>query len=360
MTKKKVLLLGMFYSMEKEPSLGQGYRDRVRCEAMESLGYTTYTLDDKHDASMAVEGRHCQTNFSDHRRMIESINNTWTDDILRKGFSIIILDYFFSPSGWTEYRWTINFFRCSLPTLATENVIANGGFIWLPYVDHVHKMIEDCRTVLEQYYDWEPVTDAKRNPLVHATNNALSSLQLCPGNMTNETQLRPLLGRGTPFYVLKRKIGVPHHQKLLHAKTNKLRTQISAATKTQETALVVQCKPLLEGSLDSGRLCCVRSALITDPCQSHSKSPVMVVENRPSIRTTSGKASILHSFSASSPDTTKGGDCAADKQIVRDGNGLCSLCSPRASSLNSVQGLRHPTNVPSLHPPLKLRRITPV
>jgi hypothetical protein len=37
--REKVLLLGMVYSEETRPHRGQEYRDRVRCEALEKIGY---------------------------------------------------------------------------------------------------------------------------------------------------------------------------------------------------------------------------------------------------------------------------------------------------------------------------------
>ena len=49
---KTALLLGMVYSNEKDPITGQMFRDRVRCEAMEKLGYVVKTLDDKHDGDL--------------------------------------------------------------------------------------------------------------------------------------------------------------------------------------------------------------------------------------------------------------------------------------------------------------------
>lgn len=52
MDKNAALLLGMVYSVEMDPSTGQMFRDRVRCEAMESLGYEIKTMDDKHDGDL--------------------------------------------------------------------------------------------------------------------------------------------------------------------------------------------------------------------------------------------------------------------------------------------------------------------
>jgi hypothetical protein len=54
---RSALLLGMYFSTEMNPSRGQGFRDRVRCEALESCDYKVYTLDNKHDESDAKEGR---------------------------------------------------------------------------------------------------------------------------------------------------------------------------------------------------------------------------------------------------------------------------------------------------------------
>jgi hypothetical protein len=43
-----ILLLGMVYSQEMTPKRGQKYPDRVRCEALENLGFIVHTVDDKH------------------------------------------------------------------------------------------------------------------------------------------------------------------------------------------------------------------------------------------------------------------------------------------------------------------------
>jgi len=93
--KRNALLLGMVYSIEKDPSRGQLFRDRVRCEALETLGgFTVYTLDDNHKSSDAKEGRHCRADFNDTRRLEESIRETWPDSLQ---FDFIALDYFYSP-----------------------------------------------------------------------------------------------------------------------------------------------------------------------------------------------------------------------------------------------------------------------
>ena len=88
-----VLLLGMVFAHQAtEPKRGQEYRDRVRCESVQELGFQVYTLDDKHSDTSIDE--HCQANFSDTRRMMQSIQAKWPDSLQ---FQEIILDYFFSP-----------------------------------------------------------------------------------------------------------------------------------------------------------------------------------------------------------------------------------------------------------------------
>ena len=90
---EKVLLLGMVYARQAtEPKRGQEYRDRVRCEAVESLGRRVYTLDDKHSDIDIPE--HCRANFADARRMFASIRTKWEGSL---SFKEIVLDYFFSP-----------------------------------------------------------------------------------------------------------------------------------------------------------------------------------------------------------------------------------------------------------------------
>jgi hypothetical protein len=81
MAPKRALILGMIYSEETVPKRGQEFRDRVRCEALENLGYEVFTLDNKHSLDEGRPGRHCQTNFTDARRMLQSIKRVWGDDI---------------------------------------------------------------------------------------------------------------------------------------------------------------------------------------------------------------------------------------------------------------------------------------
>jgi hypothetical protein len=89
------LLLGVVFAKEQRAKRGQEYRDRVRCEAMENLGYDVRTLDNKH--SDAGLDKHCNANFSDTRRMMKSMDAKWNGE----KFDHVILDYFFSPVRFT-------------------------------------------------------------------------------------------------------------------------------------------------------------------------------------------------------------------------------------------------------------------
>lgn len=204
---RKVLLLGMVFA--KPPSnkhsrleiLGQEYRDRVRCEAMNEV-FEVYSLDDKHDESLAVTGRHCQANFADPRRMISSMLDTWPEGI---SFDEIILDYFFLPAGWAAQRWTQKFFRDTLPILVEWNILKPGGIVWLPHVSHSSMMVKEFASALSTMYTIELVEDACLNPLYAATEKVTDALVAASPKaiLTNATQLPYLLQiTKEPFYKL--------------------------------------------------------------------------------------------------------------------------------------------------------------
>ena len=85
------LLLGMVYSTELTPKRGQEYRDRVRCEALQQMGYKVRTLDNKHNDTTLEN--HCNANFADTRRMMRSLSKKWDGEL----YSHVVLDYFMSP-----------------------------------------------------------------------------------------------------------------------------------------------------------------------------------------------------------------------------------------------------------------------
>ena len=98
---KKALVLGMYYSSfeksRKVQQIGQSFRDQIRCESLECQGFNVYSIDDKHGEidSLNSSSKHCNTNFSDHRRMFKDVYSLWGKQ--NSQFSFIMLDYFMSP-----------------------------------------------------------------------------------------------------------------------------------------------------------------------------------------------------------------------------------------------------------------------
>lgn len=95
-SRKRVLLLGMVFSSETVPKRGQEYRDRVRCEALEGLGYHVHTLDNKHSDTQLT--KHCDVSFADTRRMMKAMDVKWSNT----SFNHVILDYFMSPVSFSN------------------------------------------------------------------------------------------------------------------------------------------------------------------------------------------------------------------------------------------------------------------
>ena len=180
-----------------EPKRGQEYRDRVRCEAMQKMGYDVYTLDDKHDDVSLDHKRHCTANFADARRCLKAMRKNWGT----KSFDHIVLDYFFCPEGWAKERWTEGFFKLTLPKLAQEGILSQSGSIWLPNLKCVDDLLIKYEALLDEHFIWDVVPKANMNPLFKATNKVEKELLSCPDSLTNETQLLPL--DDCPFIILK-------------------------------------------------------------------------------------------------------------------------------------------------------------
>jgi len=194
---KKTLLLGMVHSPTKvDPSRGQEFRDRVRCESLEQSGVVVYTLDDKHDDQCLP--LHCQTNFANARRMLRAVRKRWGPDIK---FESIHLDYFFSPSGWAQTRWGDAFFRESLP--AFSQILTPTGSVWLPHNRVVQDGIEMYAEEIERYFTCDRVENPIESILYHATERVEHDLLRCPDAITNATQLSPSALRPYAFLVLR-------------------------------------------------------------------------------------------------------------------------------------------------------------
>jgi len=191
----------MVYSEEMEPKRGQEYRDRVRCDALEKIGHKVYTLDDKHNGDRIKSGRHCQANFADSRRMHKMMRSKWGNI----EFDNIILDYFFSPSGWARTRWTEAFFKDTLPMLVTSDILKPNGSIFLPNLDCVEELLYAYEKILGEHFMWDKISKPAQNPLYRSTERCQKELLKCPDMLTNATQMLPLHDFSpTPFIILKR------------------------------------------------------------------------------------------------------------------------------------------------------------
>lgn len=93
-----------------------------------------------------------------------------------------------------------------MPAIATENILSPTGKIWLPNLQCIEESLEDNSDVIKEHFTVRLISDAKENPLFAATENVTEELLRCPDNLTNETQMKPLLSHSSrPFYVLELK-----------------------------------------------------------------------------------------------------------------------------------------------------------
>jgi hypothetical protein len=215
--------MGMVYADEKHsgsPKVGQEFRDRQRCDALQSCGYDVFTLDDKHASNEGVATRHCKSNFCDERRMSKWFRtvfagqgqescawygdykvdrNTWGG---RLDFDLIVLDYFFSPNSWTKVRWAETLFTKVLPAWATNGMLRPGGVMWMPHVAHVDEMLALHGAMLARWFAIERVEDPMQNPLFEASARPECEKQLlrCQEIIHNGNQLPYLMAHSsTPF-----------------------------------------------------------------------------------------------------------------------------------------------------------------
>jgi len=209
----------------KDPKVGQEFRDRQRCMAMQSSGYEVFTLDDKHSSIEGEPTRHCKSNFCDERRMSKWFKSVWegkgqescawTGDYQvdmstwngRTDFDLIILDYFFSPNSWTKVRWAETLFTKVLPAWATNKMLRASSEqrrseLWMPHVAHVDEMLAFHGPMLRRWFDIEKVADPTENPLFRASARPECEAELlrCQEKIVNSNQLPYLLAHSsTPF-----------------------------------------------------------------------------------------------------------------------------------------------------------------
>jgi len=190
----------MVYTRDASPSRGQGYRDMVRCEALEERGYFVETFDDKHEESLAKDGRHCCGTFTDINRMMKSMTTTWKlEENNPPRYDVIILDYFFSPAGWVNERWKESFFSETIPGFVQNKLLKMTGALWLPNMSYVDEMITRHSKTIGEYFTWSFIMKPTDNPLYQATNNVTDKLMECPDILTNDNQVRSVNSIGVPI-----------------------------------------------------------------------------------------------------------------------------------------------------------------
>lgn len=105
--------------------------------------------------------------------------------------------------GWARERWNEKFFYSTLPALAREGLLAEGGTIWLPNLSCISDPLERHAAVLNPFFDVFFVENPDKNPLHKATHLVERDLLNCPDALTNETQMRPLYNSSDqPFIAL--------------------------------------------------------------------------------------------------------------------------------------------------------------
>lgn len=106
--------------------------------------------------------------------------------------------------GWARERWTDPLFTDTFPSLASEGMLSRGAQIWLPNLQCIDQSIRDFGAILQQYFYIRKECSPESNPLCRATDDVKAQLLLCPDNLTNETQMKPLFDYSDePFWVLE-------------------------------------------------------------------------------------------------------------------------------------------------------------
>ncbi len=100
--------------------------------------------------------------------MMKAMKKIWTINEIDPVYDVIILDYFFSPAGWVNVRWTEKFF--------SEKILKKAGTLWLPNVNYVTEMIHKNEQILSQHYSWDVIENPLDNPLYEATNLVTNEL----------------------------------------------------------------------------------------------------------------------------------------------------------------------------------------
>jgi hypothetical protein len=83
---------------------------------------------------------HLQANFTD-RRFPALVLEKFVGGDESRCFHEIFLDFFWSPSSWTESRWPRSFFASILPRLSAEDILAHDGAVYLPFSAYIFKCV---------------------------------------------------------------------------------------------------------------------------------------------------------------------------------------------------------------------------
>ena len=127
-------------------------RDSLRIFQLLQDGYEVFTVSEDE-----IEGIHCKyhttANFNTERFRRELRSQSVV-------FSHVILDWFWSPCGWTKDHWAESFFSQTIPSMATSGAIEVGGIVALPFQEHVIDMVRKYWSTLSKHYS---ITMEKKN-----------------------------------------------------------------------------------------------------------------------------------------------------------------------------------------------------
>jgi hypothetical protein len=140
-----ILILGMLTSPEAVTSgiKNQAKRDMDRIAEMIKVSGERGTPLTVYTTSLQERGHptyHHTGNFTDRKFPAEVLNKFVRKDESKR-FQQILLDYFYTPSAWTEVRWPRCFFVSILPRLSAEDILTHGGVVYLPFSPYVFKCV---------------------------------------------------------------------------------------------------------------------------------------------------------------------------------------------------------------------------
>ena len=140
------------------------------------------------------------------------------------------------------------------PSIARKNLLKKGGKILLPNLNCTQDKMEEYKSLLSQYYIISTISNPRENVLYLATETCKADLLKCPDNLTNETQIAPLLNHSDhPFYVLELRdeflssvssMTVPSFSTPTKAKRGRPRTPVSPLIPRGELARNVTTKKI--------------------------------------------------------------------------------------------------------------------